>query len=66
MYPLGCFSCNRVNCVNPLHESDKVLFESTFQVVINTLFLHDVQISMSRPGYINVLSGIGNVSSFGT
>ena len=31
MYPFGGFSFNRVNLVNPLHESDKCLLESTFQ-----------------------------------
>ena len=31
IYPFGGFSFNKVNLVKPLHESDKFLFESTFQ-----------------------------------
>ena len=46
--PWEVFSFNRVNFVKPVHESDKLLFEST------TFLLHDVQISVSRPCYINV------------
>ena len=31
IYPLGGVSFNKVNLVNPFHESDKLLFTSTFQ-----------------------------------
>ena len=48
------FSFNRVNFVNPFQESDKFLSASTFPIVIDTLLLHDVQISVSRPCYIDV------------
>ena len=31
IYPFGGVSFNNVNIVNPVHESDKILFSSTFQ-----------------------------------
>ena len=60
------FSFNRVNFVMPFHEADKLLFKSTLQSSSTRFFLHDVQISVSRPCYINVFQWNGNVSSFGT
>ena len=40
--------------MKPFHESDKLLFRIDIPIVIDTFLLHVVQISMSRPCYINV------------
>ena len=53
MYHFGDSPFNRVNFVSPLQESNKWLLQSTFQFS-SLRFLHDVQISMSRPYNINV------------
>ena len=54
IYPFGGFSFNRVNFVNPFHESDKMFVRIDIPIVVDTFFLHDVQISVGRPCYINV------------
>ena len=42
------FSFNRINLVKPFHESDKLLFESKFQVFIDTFLLQNVQMNTSN------------------
>ena len=47
-------------------ESDRFLFESTFFQSLTRFVLHDLQISMSRPCYVNVFQWNREGSSFGT
>ena len=42
------FSFNRINLVKPFHKSDKLLFESKFQVIIDTFLLQNVQMNTSN------------------
>ena len=43
-----------------------MLLRIDIPIIVNTFFLHDVQISMCRPSDINIFSGTRTVSSFGT
>ena len=60
----GGFSFNRVNFVTPLQESDTCLLESDIPIIVNLCFLQHVQISMSRPGHINVFQRNGECFFF--
>ena len=53
-------STNCVNLLKPVHESDKLLFSSTFQWSSIRFFLCNVQICTSRPGDINILQVLVN------
>ena len=52
--PLGGISFNNVKFLKPFHECDKLLFESTFPIVINAFFFHHVQICVSEPRNKNI------------
>ena len=62
----GRFSFNRVNFVNAFHESDALLFKSTFQqspTRFSCMTSRSVWVDLVTSMFF---SGIGNVSSFGT
>ena len=65
LFLFGGVSFNHVNLTNPFHESDKLLFKSTFQQS-STRF----SCMTSRSVWVDLVSGIrngmGNDSSFGT
>ena len=66
MYPGRGVSQNNVNFRNPVSESDKVQSPSTFRKIVDTLFLHHIQICVSSSGHITYFSCTGNDSSVGT
>ena len=49
IYPSGDSTFNKVNFVNPVQESDKLWFASTFQLPFNTFFLQHIQICVGGP-----------------
>ena len=66
IYPFGSFSFNRVKLVNPVQQSDKPLFASTFKsssICFSCNTSKCVCVVLVTSMYF---TGIGNVSSFGT
>ena len=55
MYPLGGSSSNRVNCVKPVQESEKISGSIDVPAVVDAAFWHNIQVCMCSSGNVNVL-----------